>query len=53
MKNRYRVFRRGWGTYYCEERSTHRIDQQAAKLSNRLQTVVFQLDTFLREKLVF
>ena len=19
MKNRYRVFRRGWGTYYCED----------------------------------
>lgn len=22
MKNRYRVFRRGWGTYYCEDRVT-------------------------------
>jgi hypothetical protein len=22
MKNRYRVFRRGWGTYYCEDLQT-------------------------------
>ena len=24
MKNRYRVFRRGWGTYYCEDLVTKR-----------------------------
>ena len=22
MKNRYRVFRRGWGTFYCEDLAT-------------------------------
>lgn len=22
MKHRYRLFRRGWGTYYCEDRQT-------------------------------
>jgi hypothetical protein len=22
MKNRYRVFRRGWGTFYCEDLDT-------------------------------
>ena len=24
MKNRCRVFRRGWGTYYCEDLTTHK-----------------------------
>jgi integrase len=33
MKNRYRVFRRGWGTYDCEDLSTHK--QESLKTRDR------------------
>ena len=31
MKNRYRVFRRGWGTYYCEDTLTGKQESLATK----------------------
>lgn len=33
MKNRYRVFRRGWGTYYCEDLVTKK--QESLKTRNK------------------
>ena len=34
MKNRYRVFRRGWGTYYCEDLTT---GQQTVSVGSKIE----------------
>jgi hypothetical protein len=39
MKNRYRVFRRGWGTYYCEDLVT----KQQTTLKTRDKDEAFRL----------
>ena len=39
MKNRYRVFRRGWGTYYCEDLVT----KQQTSLKTRDKDEAFRL----------
>ena len=35
MKNRYRAFRRGWGTYYCEDTQTGK--QESLATTNKLE----------------
>ena len=39
MKNRYRVFRRGWGTYYCEDLAT----KQQSTLKTRNKDEAYRL----------
>ena len=39
MKNRYRVFRRGWGTYYCEDLVT----KQQTTLKTRNKDEAYRL----------
>ena len=39
MQNRYRVFRRGWGTYYCEDLVT----KQQASLKTRDKAEAYRL----------
>ena len=39
MKNRYRVFRRGWGTFYCEDNVT----KQQTTLKTRDKEEAFRL----------
>jgi hypothetical protein len=37
MKERYRLFRRGWGTYYCEDAETHK--QESLKTRVKAEAV--------------
>jgi len=38
MKQRYRAFRRGWGTYYCEDLQTRK--QESLKTSDKDEAYV-------------
>jgi hypothetical protein len=40
MKQKYRLFRRGWGTYYCEDSETHKQESLKTKVKAEAARII-------------